>query len=94
MVSGQWSVVSDNFFFELILYSCSTSTAKEMVDESYTGIVVILLTYEPHICLMTNVIFYSYEQGELDSSLHLRRVHKQQNCSTTGYVKEVCVMVK
>ena len=35
-----WLVVSDDLVYEQILYSCSISSAKKVIDEDYTGIVV------------------------------------------------------
>ena len=50
-----------------------------------------------HLCLLTNVIFHTrhrYEQGELDYSLYLRRMHRLQKSFDHWLSKGTGVMVK
>lgn len=49
-----------------------------------------------HLCLLTNAIFYTqhrYEQGELDYSLYLRRMHRLQTSFDHWLSKGTDVMV-
>ncbi|WP_332406005.1 IS66 family transposase, partial [Vibrio metschnikovii] len=128
-----WLVASDDLVYEQILYSRSTSSAKKVIDENYTGIVVSdqcpsynwiaadrhqlcwahvkrnlqqMADYSGgghtayigrHLCLLTNVLFHTrhrYEQGELDYSRYLRRMHRLQKSFDHWLSKGTGVMVK